>query len=632
MLQVIRDRFTGAFAGVLLGMLAVSFIFFGIGNFNFLNAGNVATVEGVDISVFQLENEYQNRLLQLPDYGELPPSTLQLIRANTLEQLIRETLLEVHISEEGYRVGDEQVAEMIQAEPQFQEGGQFKKELYYAWLDQMVVDPRVFEAQQRQGLRSSQIQRGIGATAFVTPSEYRRYLNLYAEQRMASIATFDIASLAETIVVKDEDIQSYYDARPDDFRSPESVDFEYLELNRATLGEEIEISDDVLQDYYAENSGRFLQDEQRSASHILITFDNDEAAAEEQAAALTARAQAGEPFEDLAKQYSKDSGTANNGGALGSVMQSQMPGALGDAIFSMDQGDIYGPVRTEFGFHVVRLLEITPGGPLPLDQVRGELLQELRAQGVEERFRSLERQLNDAVFDADDLQSIAAASGMQVQMVSGFTRAGGEPFGANQMVIDNVFDSVILNDRQISDLIEIDAERSVMIRVSEYHEEARRPMEEVRDDIVFALQSERAVNIIEDRSRRLREALQEGKDFEETAFQLEAGYTPNVTISRFDEELDAAVLDAIFRAKKPSLGKGRLGSTISTTGDYVVFMVSAVIPGRPETVPLEERDRRKEELQMTAGAMDFNAYINDLMRTADIERSEDALAEPEFLQ
>jgi peptidyl-prolyl cis-trans isomerase D len=632
MLQVIRDRFTGAFAGVLLGMLAVSFIFFGIGNFNFLNAGNVATVEGVDISVFQLENEYQNRLLQLPDYGELPPSTLQLIRANTLEQLIRETLLEVHISEEGYRVGDEQVAEMIQAEAQFQEDGQFKKELYYAWLDQMVVDPRVFEAQQRQGLRSSQIQRGIGATAFVTPSEYRRYLNLYAEQRMATIATFDIASLAETIVVKDEDIQSYYDARADDFRSPESVDFEYLELNRATLGEEIEISDDVLQDYYAENSGRFLQDEQRSAAHILITFDGDEAAAEEQAAALTARAQAGEPFADLAKQYSKDSGTANNGGELGSVMQSQMPGALGDAIFSIDQGDIFGPVRTEFGFHVVRLLEITPGGPLPLDQVRGELLQELRSQGVEERFRSLERQLNDAVFDADDLQSIAAASGMQVEMVSGFTRSGGEPFGANQTIIDTVFDSVILNDRQISDLIEIDAERSVMIRVSEYHEEARRPLEEVRDDIAFALQSERAVNIIEDRSRRLREALQEGKDFEEMAFQLEAGYTPNVTISRFDEDLDAAVLDAIFRSKKPSLGKGRLGSTISTTGDYVVFMVSAVIPGRPETVPLEERDRRKEELQMTAGAMDFNAYINDLMRTADIERSEDALAEPEFLQ
>jgi peptidyl-prolyl cis-trans isomerase D len=632
MLQHIREKFTGVFAVVLLGMLAVSFVFFGIGNFNFFNAGNVATVEDVDISVFQLEQAYQNRLLQLPNYGELPPSTLQLIRANTLEQLIKETLIEVHIGQEGYRVGDEQVTQMIQEEPQFQESGVFNKALYYDWLDQRVIDAQVFEAQQRRGLRTSQVQRGIGATAFVTPSEYRRYLNLFAEQRVATIATFDIASLAESIVVRDEDVQTYYDARPNDFRSPESVDFEYIEINRATLGAEIDVTDEVLQQYYSENSNRFLQDEQRNANHILITFDGDEAAAEEQATALTARANAGEPFADLARQYSKDGGTANNGGNLGAVMQSQMPGALGDAIFSMNQGEIYGPVKTEFGFHVIQLQEVIAGGPLPLDQVRGELLQELRVEGVEDQFRNLERQVGDAVFDAEDLQSIAASAGLQVQTVGGFTRSGGEPFGANQTVIDNVFDSAILSDRQISDLIEVDADRSIMIRVSEYHEEARRPVEELRDDIVFALQSDRAVNIIDDRSRRLREALQEGRDFEEMAFQLEAAYSPNVTVTRYQEEMDAAVLDAIFRAKKPSMGKGRLGSTVSTTGDYVVFMVSAVIPGRPETIPLEERDQRKEQLQMAAGASDFNAFVNELERTGDIERSEDALATPEYLQ
>jgi peptidyl-prolyl cis-trans isomerase D len=632
MLQHIREKFTGVFAVVLLGMLAVSFVFFGIGNFNFFNAGNVATVEDVDISVFQLEQAYQNRLLQLPNYGELPPSTLQLIRANTLEQLIKETLIEVHIGQEGYRVGDEQVTQMIQEEPQFQESGVFNKALYYDWLDQRVIDAQVFEAQQRRGLRTSQVQRGIGATAFVTPSEYRRYLNLFAEQRVATIATFDIASLAESIVVRDEDVQTYYDARPNDFRSPESVDFEYIEINRATLGAEIDVTDEVLQQYYSENSNRFLQDEQRNANHILITFDGDEAAAEEQATALTARANAGEPFADLARQYSKDGGTANNGGNLGAVMQSQMPGALGDAIFSMNQGEIYGPVKTEFGFHVIQLQEVIAGGPLPLDQVRGELLQELRVEGFEDQFRNLERQVGDAVFDAEDLQSIAASAGLQVQTVGGFTRSGGEPFGANQTVIDNVFDSAILSDRQISDLIEVDADRSIMIRVSEYHEEARRPVEELRDDIVFALQSDRAVNIIDDRSRRLREALQEGRDFEEMAFQLEAAYSPNVTVTRYQEEMDAAVLDAIFRAKKPSMGKGRLGSTVSTTGDYVVFMVSAVIPGRPETIPLEERDQRKEQLQMAAGASDFNAFVNELERTGDIERSEDALATPEYLQ
>ncbi|MDH3439128.1 MAG: peptidyl-prolyl cis-trans isomerase [Gammaproteobacteria bacterium] len=632
MLQHIREKFTGVFAIILLGVLAMSFVFFGIGNFNFLNAGNAATVEGVEISIFQLENAYQNELLQRDDYSSLSPEMLRAIRANTLELLIRDTALEVHVAGKGYRVGDEQIARAIQSEPQFQNEGVFNKELYYAWLDQMVIDARMFEERQRGAYRRSQLQRGIGATSFVTPAEYRRYLNLIAEQRIASIATFDIAALADTIVVRDEDVQAYYDARPDDFRAPESVDFEYLEVRRDQLAGEIEVAADVLQQYYEDNSSRFLQDEQRRARHILLLFGDDEAAAEEQARALTARVQAGEPFEDLARQYSADGGSAQQGGDLGSMMQSQMPGALGDAIFSMDSNEILGPVRSEFGFHVVKLDAIIPGGPLPLDQVRGELLAELRVQGVEERFRNLERQLADAVFDADDLQTIAEATGLEVRSVTEYTRNGGGPFGANQAVIEAVYDPLVLTDRQISDLIEIDADRSIMVRVTDYHEEARRPLEEVKDDIVFALQSERAVNIIDDRSRRLREALEEGEDFEETAFQLEASFQPDVTITRFQQDIDAAVMDAIFRAKKPTAGNARLGSTITTTGDYVVFMVKAVVPGAPEMIPLAERDQRKASLESAAGAQDLNAYMNELIRTADIERSDDALSPPEFLQ
>ncbi|MGI9261207.1 MAG: peptidyl-prolyl cis-trans isomerase [Woeseiaceae bacterium] len=632
MLQHIREKFTGLFAIILLGVLSMSFVFFGIGNFNFLNAGNAATVEGVDISIFQLENAYQNELLARDDYTTLSPAMLQAIRANTLESLIRETALEVHVIDEGYRVGDEQIAAAIQDEPQFQANGVFNKELYYGWLDQMVIDARMFEEQQRQAYRRSQLQRGIAATSFVTPSEYRRYLNLIAEQRIASIATFDIAALADTIVVKDEDAQAYYDARPDDFRAPESVDFEFLEVRRDQLAAEIEVSEEVLQQYYEDNSRNYLQDEQREARHILILFGDDEVAAEEQAVALTARVQAGEPFEDLARQYSADGGSAQMGGALGAVMHSQMPGALGDAIFSMNDNEVVGPVRSEFGFHVIRLDAIVAGGPLPLDQVRGELLQELRERGVEDRFRNLERQLADAVFDADDLQTIAESTGLEVQAVTEFTRGGGEPFGANQAIIDAVYDPLVLTDRQISDLVEVDADRSVMVKVTDYHEEARRPLAEVRNDIVFAMQSERAVNIIDDRSRRLREALEQGEDFEEMAFQLEAAYQPDVAVTRFQEEMDAAVMDAIFRAKKPSVGSARLGSTITTVGDYVVFMVKAVVPGAPEMIPLAERDQRKASLESAAGAQDLNAYVNELVRTADIDRSDTALTTPEFLQ
>lgn len=632
MLQKIRDRLTGKFAMAILAIIFVPFAFFGVTDYNFLSAGSAAKVNDVEISLAQLENAYQNQLLQLSEYGELPAEYLTTIKSSILERLIRDTLVELHVVDSGYRIDDAMVTELIQGAAQFQEDGVFNKELYYTWLDQTAQDAQVFEAQQRQSIRISQLQRGIGATAFVTPSEYRRYLNLYAEQRQVSIATFDVAALAETVVVKEEDVQAYYDAKPDDFLSPESVDFEYIELRRDLLTQAVEISEEELLQYYEESESRFQQDEQRQASHILITFDDDEAAAEDQANALTARANAGEPFADLARQYSKDGGTSEQGGSLGTIMQTQMPGALGDAIFAMRKGEIRGPVRSEFGFHVVRLDDIVDGGPLPLDQVRAELEGELRTSAADAQFLDMQRALADALFDANDMQAMAEASGLEVALATGFTRTGGEPFGGSQAVIDAVFDDSVLMNGQISDVVEIDINRSAVVKVSEYHPEARKTIDEVRADIRFTLQSERALNMIQDRARRFSDALQEGQAFDAAAEQVEAEIVPAVLVGRQNEDIDISVLNEIFRAKKPTPGNARIGNAITTTGDYAVFVVSAVIPGRPESIPLADRDSRKDELESTAGAADFTAYVTELEQRASIERSDDALQQQDLFQ
>ena len=129
-----------------------------------------------------------------------------------------------------------------------------------------------------------------------------------------------------------------------------------------------------------------------------------------------------------------------------------------------------------------------------------------------------------------------------------------------------------------------------MLKMTSYNPESRRPLEEVKEDIIFAMQSERALNIIEDRSRRLQDQLAAGEDFGELAFQLEAEYTPMVTLDRFSTQVDRALQDTIFRMPKPSPGKARLGSSITTEGDYAVFVLHSVVPGRPESIPLAERD------------------------------------------
>ncbi len=632
MLQRIRERLTGKFAMVILAIIFVPFAFFGVTDYNFLTSGWAAKVEDTEISLFQLENAYQNQILQLSEYGELPAEYLVSIKRGVLESLIRDRLVELHVAESGYRVDDQMVTQIIRDAPQFQENGVFKKELYYAWLNQTAQDATAFEARQRQSIRISQLQRGIGATAFVTPSEYRRYLNLTGEQRRVSVATFDVAALADTLEVNDEDIAAYYEARPSGFISPESVDFNYIELRRDLLTQEVEISEEEIRQHYEESASRYQQDEQRRASHILITFDGDDVAAEEQATALTARAQAGEPFADLARQYSKDGGTAEQGGDLGLILHSQMPDALGDAIFSMQKGEIMGPVRSDFGFHVVRLDDIVTGGPLPLETVRGELESELRTRAADASFIELERTLADALFDANDLDAMAQASGLEVSQATGFTRSGGEPFGASQAVIDAVFDDAVLLDGQISDIVEIDRNRSVVIQVSQYHPEARKSLDEVREEIRFNLQSERALNMAQDRGRRFREAVQEGKAFGAAAADVGAQAVTDLIVERQDQNIDPAVLNEIFAARKPSPGNVRFDETISSVGDYVVFMISAVIPGRPEAIPLTDRDARKEQLQANAGAADFTAYVNELELRADIERSEEALQRQDLFQ
>ena len=616
----------------ILAIIFVPFAFFGMTNYNFLSAGWAAKVDDVEISLFQLENAYQNQLLQLSEYGELPAQYLTTIKSSILERLIRDTLVDLHVADSGYRIDDAMVTALIQRASQFREGGVFSKELYYTWLDQTAQDAAVFEAQQRQAIRVSQLQRGIGATAFVTPSEYRRYLNLFAEQRQASIATFDVAALADTVVVKDEDIAAYYDSVPNAFLSPESVDFEYIDLRRDVLTQAIEVSAEELLEYYEESANRFQQDEQRQARHILILFEDDPVAAEEQAVALTARAKAGEPFEDLARQYSKDGGTSEQGGDLGTILQTQMPGALGDAIFAMSKGEIQGPVKSDFGFHVVRLDDIVAGGPLSLDQVRGDLEGELKTRAADAQFLELERTLANALFDANDLQVMAASSGLEVALATGYTRSGGAPFGGSQAVIDAVFDASVLHDGQISDVIEIDINRSAVIQVKEYHAEARRTVDDVRDEIRFALQSERALNMVQDRARRFIEALQNGATFNAAAIDVEAAVTPTLMVGRQNETMDANVLNEIFRAKKPLPGNVRIESVITTAGDYVVFMVTAVIPGRPESIPLADRDARKDQLESVAGAADFSAYVSELQQRADIERSNEALQQQDFFQ
>jgi len=631
MLQQMRDKFTGTFALVILGMLGVSFIFFGM-NSSFIGAPFAAKVDGEEINAAVFESSYREAIQRNPQLASLSSELRVQVRRNVLDQLIAEQLLENFLNENGYRISDEQIMRQVRDTPEFQLNGEFDMATYRAYLSERGMDPTRFEQLQRRSLRRQQMQLSIAATALVTPAEYRRYLNLFAEQRLVTIASINAEAVADEITLTDETVLAYYDNNPTLFRLPESADIEYIEIRRDTVAEDINVSEEDLLAYYEDSKGRYLQDEQRHARHILILFNDDEDAAEAEANDIFARIEAGESFADLAAEFSDDGGTASQGGDLGTLTRTQLPGELGSSIFSTNAGEIDGPIKSDFGFHIVRVDEVLERGPLPLDQVRGELLTELRSSEASDRFRDLERGLSDALFDNADMQAIAAAVDIPAQAAAGFTRLGGEPFGNNQLAIDAVFDELVLTGGQVSEIIELDANRSAIFNVTSYREATRQPLTDVRDQVEAAVISQEADLILVARAEQVMEAVDAGEDFGVAAEAAGLSIEAPAIWARADETVDQALLFDVFAAGKPTAEKPVMGRVRTLDGAYSVYSLDAVLPGRPESIPLAERDQGKLMLAQQSGVGDFQAFVKSLYDNADIDINNDLLAAADLFQ
>ena len=626
MLQNIRERFTGRFALVVLALICLPFLFFGVPN-DFIATEDVASVDDVNISQPYFENQYQNEMLRYDSEGiEIPDEARLFVRQNVLNNIINDVLTEQFINENGINISDEFIARVIQSSPEFMVDGQFSRDRYYTWLNERVIEPSLFEENQRINIRKGQLERGIRATSFVTPSEYRRYLNLIGEQRNVTIAEINLSVLAEPINLEEEDIQEYYSSRSNEFLQPESIDFSYVELRKDQLNNDLEITDDEILQYYDDSGQRFAQDERRQASHILILLGEDEALSLQRANDALERINNGESFSDLVLAISDDEGSKRSDGDLGMLPRSQLPGALGDAIFSMAEGEISEVVRTDFGFHIVRLDRVESDGKVPLELVESELKQELILQKAGQNFTDQERALSDALFDADNLSQLADIIGLEVMTEESFGGQGGGSFGSNQIVIDAVFDAHRDNNYELSDILEIDANRSIVFQIEGYNEAKVRPLEDVRDTIVADMKLVSAEVLANDIATRLESLLIKGESIQEVANELSSVTTVNKLMNRASEDDDFMLQASVFSEKRSKDGVPRIGTVIMSNGNYAVYSVTESIYGIPESIPQNERDDARELLNQRSGLSDYSAFISELEQRADITKNDELIS------
>jgi peptidyl-prolyl cis-trans isomerase D len=624
MLTKIREKTQSIFAFFLLILLVIPFALWGTYSyFEGVSREAVAEVNGTEIGL----ETYRRALEQFRDPRN--PTLLKnaAFKRLVVERLVDEVLLAQAAQDNGYRIGDEALARLIRGLPYFQHDGQFDRERYRQILERQGLSVRAFEERLRAEKMTAQVMAGLIESGFVTEDDLDHLVRLLGQQREAAYLIVPAARFEARVQVSADEIERYYRDQAERFRTPEAVRVEYLRLSVADLAARQQLSEDELRRAYEQEADRYGTPERRRVAHILIALPEAAAPAEVESARarieeLARRVRAGEDFASLARQYSEDPDSAKRGGDLGEIRRGLLPPALETAVYALKPGEVSAPVRTAYGFHLVKLTDYKPARRKPFEAVRRELEDRVRRRKAEAEFYDLvERIRNIAYEQPDSLEPVAQAAGARIERSDWFTREGLRTgIAASPKVVEAAFQPEFLEMRRNSDVIELDQDTVVVLRLSNHRPAALKPLEAVRAEIEHRLRQEKAVAAARELGQTLLERLSRGEDLAVLAQQHGLRAQPPQRLRRDARTPDRRLVEAIFSAPRPAAdGSLAYGGVDLGEQGYALYALARVIEIDPAKAEPELRNRARALLRERRGAEYYVYYRERLRRLANVE-------------
>lgn len=624
MLERIREGSQGPWAMIIIGLVVLSFVFAGVGSY--LNSSGetvAATVNGEEIGLNELERAYQSQRSRMESqYGESVSALfadegyMQQFRRGVLDSLIDEKLVEQKARELGLRVGDDQIRDTIRSMPEFQLGGQFNNDRYLALLRQNGYQPSDFRDFLRTQLTREQLTRALGVSDFALPGEARRVFDLQAQTRDARYVVVDAAPFADEVEISDADIQGYYDANITSFDTEEKVSVAYVKLSVDDLKGDVTVSDDDVSAWYEENKDQYRDEEQRRVSHILIETGDDEEAAKAKAEALLAEIKGGADFATVAEENSEDSFSAENGGDLDYITPGMMDDAFDSAVFSLKNvGDVTDVVKTEFGFHIIKLTDLKPETIKPFSDVAGEIRENLITEKATDRFYELQSRMAEVAFEVPDtLDEVAAIANTSIETTPLFTRNDVPAEIDNPQVVSDVFSPELIEEQVNSDLIELDARTVMVVRVNEHEAQRTKSLDEVKESITASLRSEKAQQAAQDWAEAQLAQLESGNDIADSLSARSLDWETVENVNRGDQQLPRNLLDTLFTLA-PAEGKSRRVALLGS-GDVALIELTAV--HAPEAADDATVSAIRQRLAQANSQSTYAAFVKALRDEADV--------------
>jgi len=633
MLQTIRNRSQGWLAWAIVILITIPFALWGIQEY--LGGGRepaAATVNGVEIPQREVQRvaQMQRQRLLAALGADADPALLDELRLQEVarEGLIENELLFQTVEEAGFRVGDAQLVSRIHAIPAFQEDGVFSPQRYEEALRNQGMLPGGFEPMLRRDLMIEQLQRGIESSAFVTQRELDELVRLEEQRRSIAYLVVPSKEYESRVTISEEEITAYYEQNPQEFTRPEQVSVEYLELNLDELAAGVEVDEQTLRNYYEDHKSSYGKPEERRASHILIPLEEDAdekavAEAKAKAEALIRQIKDGKSFAEVARKESGDPGSAREGGDLGWFGKGVMEPAFEEAVFSLKEGEISQPVRTGFGFHIIKVTGVKPGGVPEFEQVRDRVAADYQREQAEKRYYDAAEQLANLSYEhPDTLEPAAEQLGLTIKNSPLFDRQGGEGITANPKVVAAAFSEEVVEQGYNSEPIELSPVHMVVLRKKEYIPEQLQPLAEVRDQIVEKLRRKKARDAAFGDAEKIAQRAATGEEMDALAEEYKLKWERVEDLRRDDQKVKPGIVREAFRIPRPEGDKPRFVAR-RVNGDAVVIALFAVEDGDPGKVDKEKREANKRALTGASGRADYADLVKELKSRAEINRLEE---------
>ncbi|CDF93405.1 MULTISPECIES: SurA N-terminal domain-containing protein [unclassified Pseudomonas] len=622
MLQNIRDNSQGWIAKTIIGVIVALMALTGFDAIfkATTHSNDAAKVNGENISQNELSQavDMQRRQLMQQLGKDFDASLLdeKMLRDSALKGLIDRKLLLQGAHDAKFAFSEAALDQVILQTPEFQVDGKFSPERFDQVIRQLGYSRLQFRQMLAQEMLIGQLRAGLAGSGFVTDAQVLAFARL--EKQTRDFATLTLKADPSAVKLTDEEVKAYYDKHAKEFMSPDQVVIDYLELKKAAFFDQVSVKDEDLQAAYQKEIANLS--EQRRAAHILIEVNDKvtEAQAKAKIEEIQARLAKGESFEALAKEFSQDPGSANNGGDLGYAGPGVYDPAFEKALYALNKDQVSAPVRTDFGLHLIKLLGVEAPEVPTFASLKDKLTRELKAQQVEQRFVEATKQLEDASFEASDLAQPAQDLKLTVHTSAPFGREGGDGIAANRAVVTAAFSPEVLDEGANSTAIELDPETVVVLRAKEHRKPEQLPLESVEVAIRTQLAKEHASEAAKTRADELIASLREGKTPPAKAVDGQ-NWKVVEAATRSQEGIEPTVLQALFRMPKPeSKDKPTFTSVTLPDGNLVLVQLRGVNEAAAPTDA--EKAEYRRYLASRVGQQDFAAYRKQLESEADIKR------------